>query len=106
MSSGWGRSAGQQLCLYTLCNSEALVAYENIWSKYIPAMAKHRITTHGIWTVPAASGSEMPQLGALVSYGDDDGVQERLLAYLASPTLHADMVAETMLMPTAGSPLR
>ncbi|MEU6950533.1 NIPSNAP family protein [Streptomyces sp. NPDC046316] len=105
-----------QLRVYTLCSSEALAAYENIWSKHIPGMAKHQITTHGVWTVPATPGSEVPQLYALVSYLDADDVQERLHAYLASPEFRADMegfdlsqivgVAETVLAPTADSPLR
>ncbi|WP_406425827.1 NIPSNAP family protein [Streptomyces sp. NBC_01589] len=103
-----------QLRVYTLRSPEALVAYENIWSKHIPGMAKHRITTHGIWTVPA--GPEMPQLYALVSYRDADNVQERLQAYLASPEFRADMegfdisqivaLAESVLTPTAASPLQ
>ncbi|MFI9612099.1 NIPSNAP family protein [Streptomyces sp. NPDC052023] len=106
-----------QLRVYTLCGPEALVAYETVWSKHIPGMAKHRITTHGVWTVPAAPGSEAPQrLYALVSYRDADDVQERLQAYLASPEFRADMegfdidqivdVTESVLTPTAYSPLR
>ena len=105
-----------QLRVYTLSSAEALVAYETIWSKHIPGMAKHRIPTHGVWTVPEAPGSETPQLYALVSYRDGDDVQERLLAYLASPEFRADMegfdlgqivgVTETVLTPTADSPLR
>ncbi|MFD4621120.1 NIPSNAP family protein [Streptomyces sp. NPDC058475] len=106
-----------QLRVYTLRSPEALVAYENIWSKHIPGMAKHRIATHGVWTVPAAPpGSEAPQLYALVSYRDADDVQERLEAYLSSPEFRADMegfdisqivgVAESVLMPTVDSPLR
>ncbi|MGW1051780.1 NIPSNAP family protein [Streptomyces sp. NPDC002521] len=105
-----------QLRVYTLCSPEALVAYESIWSKHIPGMAKYRITTHGIWTVPAAFGSEPPKLYALVSYRDGDDVQERLLAYLAGPEFSADMegfdlgqivgVTETALTPTSDSPLR
>ncbi|MFJ8098062.1 NIPSNAP family protein [Streptomyces griseofuscus] len=104
-----------QLRVYTLCSAEVLVAYENIWSQHIPGMAKHRITTHGVWTVPAAAGSETPQLYALVSYEDTDDMQERLQAYLASPEFRADAegfdlgqivdVAETVLTPTADSPL-
>ncbi|WP_392871958.1 NIPSNAP family protein [Streptomyces sp. LN499] len=105
-----------QLRVYTLCSPEALVAYEAIWSKHIPGMAKHRITTHGVWTVPTAPESEAPRLYALVSYRDADNVQERLQAYLASPEFLADMegfdvsqivdVAESVLTPTADSPLR
>ncbi|MGW1811642.1 NIPSNAP family protein [Streptomyces sp. NPDC002078] len=104
-----------QLRVYTLCSRKALVAYANIWSKHIPGMSKQRITTHGVWTVPAAPGSETPQLYALVSYRDGDDVQERLLAYLASPEFRADMegfdlsqivgVTEIALTPTADSPL-
>ncbi|WP_329436897.1 NIPSNAP family protein [Streptomyces sp. NBC_01280] len=74
-----------QLRVYTLRSPEALVAYENIWAKHIPGMAKHRINTHGVWTVPATTASEAPQLYALVSYQDADDVQERLEAYLSSP---------------------
>ncbi|MEU9289248.1 NIPSNAP family protein [Streptomyces sp. NPDC048275] len=105
-----------QLRVYTLRSPEALVAYENIWSKHIPGMAKHRITTHGVWTVPATPGSEERQLHALVSYRDADDVQERLETYLLSPEFRADMegfnmsqivgVAETVLTPTGDSPLR
>ncbi|MFF4232438.1 NIPSNAP family protein [Streptomyces sp. NPDC001820] len=105
-----------QLRVYTLRSPEALVAYESIWSKHIPGMAKHRIATHGVWTVPAAIGSEPLQLYALVSYQDADDVQERLEAYLSSPEFRADMegfdisqivdVAESVLTPTADSPLR
>ncbi|MFJ5270841.1 NIPSNAP family protein [Streptomyces sp. NPDC088358] len=105
-----------QLRVYTLLSPEALVAYENIWAKHIPGMAKHRITTHGVWTAPAVPGSESPQLYALVSYRDADDVQERLKAYLSSPEFRADMedfdisqiagVAESVLTPTADSPLR
>ncbi|MFE1311392.1 NIPSNAP family protein [Streptomyces sp. NPDC058755] len=105
-----------QLRVYTLCGPEALAAYENIWSNHIPGMAKHRITTHGVWTVPAPADSETRQLYALVSYRDADDVQERLTVYLSSPEFRADMegfdigqivdVAETVLMPTADSPLR
>jgi hypothetical protein len=105
-----------QLRVYTLSSPEALAAYENIWSQHIPGMAKHRITTHGVWTVPAAPGNEASQLYALVSYRDADDVQERLKAYLSSPEFRADMegfdigqivdVAETVLTPTADSPLR
>ncbi|MEU9370474.1 NIPSNAP family protein [Streptomyces avermitilis] len=105
-----------QLRVYTLRSPAALVAYENIWSKHIPGMAKHRIATHGVWTVPAAPGSEERQLYALVSYRDADDVQERLEAYLASPEFRADMagfdisqivgVVESRLTPTADSPLR
>lgn len=54
-------------------------------------MAKYRITTHGIWTVPAAFGSETPKPYALVAYRDGDDAHERLLAYLASPEFSADM---------------
>ncbi|MFE0450245.1 NIPSNAP family protein [Streptomyces sp. NPDC058914] len=105
-----------QLRVYTLRSDEALVAYENIWSKHIPGMAKHRIATHGVWTVPTAPGREAPQLYALVSYRDADDVQERLEAYLSSPEFRADMegfdisqiigVSESVLTPTADSPLR
>ncbi|MHA5054952.1 NIPSNAP family protein [Streptomyces sp. SD15] len=105
-----------QLRVYTLSSPEALVAYENIWSMHIPGMAKHRIATHGVWTGPAAPGSEVPRLYALVSYRDADDVQERLEAYLSSPEFRADMegfdmsqivgVAESVLTPTADSPLR
>ncbi|MCX5321456.1 NIPSNAP family protein [Streptomyces sp. NBC_00120] len=105
-----------QLRVYTLRSPEVLVAYENIWSKHIPGMAKHRITTHGVWTAPAAPGSEERQLYALVSYRDADDIQERLQAYLSSPEFRADMegfdmgqivdVAESVLTPTADSPLR
>ncbi|MFB7336005.1 NIPSNAP family protein [Streptomyces adustus] len=108
--------AQYQLRAYTLCSPEALIAYENIWSKHIPGLAKHRITTHGVWTVPAGPGSGAPQLYALVSYRDADDVQERLQAYLASPEFRTDMegfdisqivdVAEPVLTPTVGSPLR
>ncbi|MFF4138311.1 NIPSNAP family protein [Streptomyces mirabilis] len=61
-------------------------------------------------------GGEAPQLYALVSYQDADDVQERLEAYLSSPEFRADMegfdisqivgVAESVLTPTADSPLR
>ncbi|WP_406339431.1 NIPSNAP family protein [Streptomyces sp. NBC_00649] len=105
-----------QLRVYTLRSPEALVAYENIWAKHIPGMAKHRINTHGVWTVPATTASEAPQLYALVSYQDADDVQERLETYLSSPEFRADMegfdisqivgVAESVLTPTADSPLR
>lgn len=105
-----------QLRVYTLCSSEALAAYENIWSKHIPGLAKHRVTTHGVWTVPAANGSKAPQLYALVSYRDADDVQERLQTYLSSAEFRADMegfeisqivdVVESVLTPTADSPLR
>ncbi len=44
-----------QLRVYTLRGPDALAAYENIWAKHIPGMAKHRITTHGVWTVPASA---------------------------------------------------
>ncbi|WP_353963584.1 MULTISPECIES: NIPSNAP family protein [unclassified Streptomyces] len=73
-------------------------------------MAKHRITTHGVWMVPAAPASEAPQLYALVSYRDADDMQERLDAHLSSPEFRADMegldIAESVLTPTAESPLR
>ncbi|MEI5011646.1 NIPSNAP family protein [Streptomyces sp. NPDC087659] len=105
-----------QLRVYTLSSPKALIAYGNVWSKHIPGLAKHRITTHGIWTVAAAPGSGAPQLCALVSYRDADDVQERLQAYLASPEFRADMegfdisqivdVSESVLTPTADSPLR
>ncbi|MFI1769759.1 NIPSNAP family protein [Streptomyces sp. NPDC020800] len=108
-----------QLRVYTLRSPESLAAYENIWGKHIPGMAKHRITTHGIWTLPAAPtapASEAPQLYALVSYRDADDMQERLEAYLSSPEFRADMegfditqivdIAESVLRPTADSPLR
>lgn len=49
-----------QLRVYTLRDSDALSAYEKIWAQHIPGMAKHRITTHGVWTVPAAPGNETP----------------------------------------------
>ncbi|RPE38542.1 NIPSNAP protein [Streptomyces sp. Ag109_O5-1] len=102
-----------QLRVYTLRGPDALAAYENIWAKHIPGMAKHRITTHGVWTVPASAA---PQLYALVSYQDADDVQERLEAYLSSPEFRADMegfdisrivgVDESLLTPTVDSPLR
>ncbi|MFD9003675.1 NIPSNAP family protein [Streptomyces sp. NPDC059582] len=105
-----------QLRVYTLRSPEALGAYENIWSKHIPGMAKHRIATHGVWTGPAVPGSEERQLYALVSYRDADDIQERLEAYLSSAEFRADMegfdmghilgVAESVLTPTADSPLR
>jgi hypothetical protein len=105
-----------QLRVYTLRSPEALVAYENIWSRHIPGLAKHRITTHGVWTVPSDSGGEAPRLYALVSYRDTDDAQERMEAYLSSPEFRADMedfdlgqivgVAESVLTPTADSPLR
>ncbi|MER5525917.1 NIPSNAP family protein [Streptomyces sp. NPDC002677] len=75
-----------------------------------------QVATHGVWTVPAAPGTEALQLYALVSYRDADDVQERLQAYLSSPEFRADMegfdisqivnVAESVLTPTADSPLR
>lgn len=80
-----------QLRVYTLRSPEALAAYEKIWARHIPGMAKHRITTHGVWTVPAAPASEAPRLYALVSYRDADEVQERLEAYLSSPEFRADV---------------
>ncbi|MGW7671915.1 NIPSNAP protein [Streptomyces sp. 3212.3] len=105
-----------QLRVYTLRSPEALVAYESIWAKHIPGLAKHRITTHGVWTVPATRGSGAPRLYALVSYQDADDVQERMDAYLSSPEFRADMegfdlgrivnVAESVLRPTIDSPLR
>ncbi|MGW9030540.1 NIPSNAP family protein [Streptomyces sp. NPDC055722] len=105
-----------QLRVYTLRSPEALVAYESVWSKHISGLAKHRITTHGVWTVPAAPGREAPQLYALVSYRDADDVRERLETYLSSPEFRADMegfdigqivgVAESVLTPTTDSPLR
>ncbi|MGW0633285.1 NIPSNAP family protein [Streptomyces sp. NPDC002758] len=105
-----------QLRVYTLRSPEALVAYESIWSKHIPGLAKHRITTHGVWTVPAIRESEAPRLYALVSYQDADDVQERMEAYLSSPEFRADMegfdlgqivsVAESVLRPAIDSPLR
>ncbi|MFF4490097.1 NIPSNAP family protein [Streptomyces sp. NPDC001544] len=105
-----------QLRVYTLRSSAALSAYEKIWARHIPGMAKHRITTHGVWTVPAAPGSDTPRLYALVSYEDAEDVQERLEAYLSSPAFRADMegfdigqivgLDETLLTPTVDSPLR
>ncbi|MEU6668058.1 NIPSNAP family protein [Streptomyces sp. NPDC046727] len=105
-----------QLRVYTLRSPDALTAYEKIWGRHIPGMAKHRITTHGVWTVPAAPGSETFRLYALVSYKDADDVRERLEAYLASPEFRADMegfdisqivgLDETLLTPTVESPLR
>ncbi|WP_030176840.1 NIPSNAP family protein [Streptomyces sp. NRRL S-813] len=105
-----------QLRVYTLRSSDALSAYEKIWAQHIPGMAKYRITTHGVWTVPAAPGSDTPRLYALVSYKDADDVQERLEAYLSSPEFRADMegfdisqivgLDETLLTPTVDSPLR
>ncbi|MFJ9833498.1 NIPSNAP family protein [Streptomyces sp. NPDC101169] len=102
-----------QLRVYTLRSPEALAAYEGIWAKHIPGMAKHRITTHGVWTAPAV---EAPRLYALVSYTDADDVQERLDAYLSSPEFREDMegfdigqivdVDESALTPTPASPLR
>ncbi|MET7893552.1 NIPSNAP family protein [Streptomyces mirabilis] len=105
-----------QLRVYTLRSPDALSAYEKIWARHIPGMAKHRITTHGVWTVPAAPGSETPRLYALVSYRDADDGQERLEAYLSSPEFRADMegfdisqivdIDESVLTPSADSPLR
>ncbi|MEU5310888.1 NIPSNAP family protein [Streptomyces sp. NPDC021562] len=105
-----------QLRVYTLRDSDALTAYEKIWAQHMAGMAKHRITTHGVWTAPAAPGSDTPRLYALVSYTDADDVQERLEAYLSSPEFRADMegfdiarivgLDETLLTPTVDSPLR
>ncbi|MFE0382550.1 NIPSNAP family protein [Streptomyces bungoensis] len=105
-----------QLRVYTLRDSDALSAYAKIWAQHIPGMAKHRITTHGVWTGPAAPGNEKPPLYALVSYRDSDDVRERLEAYLSSPEFRADMegfdisqivgLDETLLTPTVDSPLR
>ncbi|MFG3480299.1 NIPSNAP family protein [Streptomyces sp. NPDC047980] len=105
-----------QLRVYTLRSLDALSDYEKIWAKHIPGMAKHRITTHGVWTLPAAPGSNTPRLYALVSYKDADDVRERLEAYLSSPEFLADMegfdisqivgLDETLLTPTVDSPLR
>ncbi|WP_333772457.1 NIPSNAP family protein [Streptomyces sp. IBSBF 3136] len=102
-----------QLRVYTLRSSDTLAAYEKIWAQHIPGMAKHRITTHGVWTAP---GSDTPRLYALVSYKDADDVQERLEAYLSSPEFRADMegfdisqivgLDETLLTPTEDSSLR
>lgn len=105
-----------QLRVYTLRSPDALSAYEKIWARHIPGMAKHRITAHGVWTVPAAPGRETSRLYALVSYRNADDVQERLEAYLSSPEFRADMegfdisqiidVDESVLTPSADSPLR
>ncbi|AOR31630.1 hypothetical protein BFF78_11725 [Streptomyces fodineus] len=105
-----------QLRVYTLRCLDALSAYEKIWAKHIPGMAKHRITTHGVWTVPAAPESKAPKLYALVSYTHTDDVQERLEAYLSSNEFRTDMegfdisrivgLDETLLTPTVNSPLR
>ncbi|WP_406432431.1 NIPSNAP family protein [Streptomyces sp. NBC_00631] len=105
-----------QLRVYTLRSADALSAYEKIWANHIPGMAKHRITTHGVWTVPTAPGNGTFQLYALVSYRDTDDGQERLEAYLSSLEFRADMegfdishivgVDQTPLTPTAYSPLR
>jgi hypothetical protein len=105
-----------QLRVYTLRSPDALSAYEKIWARHIPGMAEHRITTHGVWTVPAAPGNQTPRLYALVSYRDADDVQERLEAYLSSPEFRADMegfdigqivdIDESVLTPSADSPLR
>ncbi|MGW6359937.1 NIPSNAP family protein [Streptomyces sp. NPDC055092] len=115
-SAGGDVKSQYQLRVYTLRSPEALVAYENIWAMHISGMAKQRITTHGVWTVSATTGSEAPQLYALVSYRDADDVQQRLQAYLSSPEFRADMegfdishivdVAESVLTPTADSPLQ
>ncbi|MEU2491216.1 NIPSNAP family protein [Streptomyces sp. NPDC007883] len=105
-----------QLRVYTLSSPDALSAYKKIWAQHIPGMAKHRITTHGVWTVPAAPGNETHRLYALISYKDADDAQERLEAYLSSPEFRADMegfditqivgLDETLLTPTMDSPLR
>ncbi|MFF5138428.1 NIPSNAP family protein [Streptomyces sp. NPDC013157] len=105
-----------QLRVYTLRSLDALSAYEKIWARHIPGMAKHRITTHGVWTVPVAPESEAPKLYALVSYRDADDVRERLETYLSSREFRADMAGfgisqivgldETLLTPTVDSPLR
>lgn len=101
-----------QLRVYTLRTSEGLAAYQAVWSHHIPSLAKHRITTHGVWTAPEA---ETPQLYALVSYADGDDPRERDHAYMSSPEFQADMegfdfnqivgIVETLLSPTAESPL-
>ena len=39
-----------QVRVYALRTPEALATYEAIWSRHIPSLAKHRITTHGVWT--------------------------------------------------------
>jgi hypothetical protein len=105
-----------QLRVYTLRSSDALTAYEKIWAQHIPGMSKHRITTHGVWTMPEAPASGTPRLYALVSYRDADDVQERLEEYLSSREFRADMegfdisqivgLDETLLTPTVDSPLR
>ena len=48
-----------QVRVYALRTPEALATYEAIWSRHIPSLARHRITTHGVWTAPR---SETPQL--------------------------------------------
>ncbi|MEV5843530.1 NIPSNAP family protein [Streptomyces sp. NPDC051985] len=101
-----------QLRVYTLRTPEGLAAYKAIWSKHIPSLAKHRITTHGVWTV---ARSALPQLYALVSYAEGDEPRERDEAYMSSADFQADMegfdfnemvgIVETLLSPTAESPL-
>lgn len=68
-----------QVRVYALRTPEALAAYEAIWSRHIPSLARHRITTHGVWTAP---GARHPSCNALVSYTDGDDLQERDQAYM------------------------
>ncbi|MFE2427793.1 NIPSNAP family protein [Streptomyces sp. NPDC059373] len=99
--------------VYTLRTHEGLAAYQDVWARHIPSLAKHGITTHGVWTAP---GAGVPQLHALVSYADGDDPQERDDAYMASPQFRADLagfdmsqfvsVTGTSLAPTDASPLR
>ncbi len=105
-----------QLRVYTLRSPEALVAYENIWAQHIPGMAKHRIATHGVWTVPAAPGSEAPSCTPSFptrtpttfrsGWRRTSPAPNSAQTWRVSTSVRSVGVAESVLTPTADSPLR
>lgn len=80
-----------QFRIYTLRSSEGLAAYLDIWDKHISSLARHRIQVHQLWT-----RAETLQLGALVSFANNDDPIEREQAYMTSADFRSDMTGFDM----------
>jgi hypothetical protein len=103
-----------ELRIYTLRTAEALERYADIhWPRHLDSLAKHRITTHGIWT---AHDADVHRLFALVSYEEGANAEQVTVDYMSSDEFASDMagfdmqdftsVEAVLLDATATSPLR
>ena len=81
-----------QLRIYTIKDKAGWENYKEVWRRHMLSLAKHEITTHGVW-IPI--GTETPyQIWALCSFPDAESVDRLDKQYRSSPEFFADMGRE------------